>query len=82
MGGQIDEAITVQLNAMKSRILSFSWRDQPYPVQELGLSWMEPRAWWRGEGERTWFQVSAQGRIYELYLDHATKQWYLGFVRG
>jgi hypothetical protein len=43
---------------------------------------MEPRRWWRGEGERTWFRVSAQGRVYELYLDRVTKTWYLGFVRG
>ena len=82
MGARVDETIAVELNETRSQILSFSWRGQPYPVQELGLSWMEPRRWWRGEGERTWFQVSAQGHVYELYLDRATKEWYLGFVRG
>ena len=82
MSGQVNEAITVQLNEARSRILSFSWRDRSYQVQELGQSWTEPRRWWRGESERTWFQVSAQGRIYELYLEHASRQWYLGFVRG
>ena len=82
MSGQVNEAITVQLNQSRSRILSFHWRDRSYQVQELGQSWTEPRRWWRGESERTWFQVNAQGRIYELYLDHASRQWYLGFARG
>jgi hypothetical protein len=82
MGARIDETITVELNETRSKILSFSWRGQPHPVQKLGRPWMEPRRWWRGEGERTWFQVNSQDCVYELYLDHTTKSWYLGFVRG
>ena len=82
MSGLVNETITVQMNENKSRILSFFWREQSYPVQELGQSWTEPRRWWRGEGERTWFQVSAQGHVYEIYVDHATKAWYLGFARA
>lgn len=82
MSGQINETITVQMNENKSRILSFSWRQQSYDVQELGQSWTEPRRWWRGEGERTWFQVSARGHVYEIYVDHATRAWYLGFARA
>ncbi len=82
MGARVDETITVELNEARNRILSFSWRGQTHPVQQLGRSWMEPRRWWRGEGERTWFQVNSRDCVYELYLDHTTKFWYLGFVRG
>ena len=93
MGGRVDEAITVELNGDRNQglkppaIRSFSWRGERYRVESVGLVWTEPRSWWRGEGERTWFQLMAVGAdspspyACELYLDHGTRTWFLGFVR-
>jgi len=82
VGGRIDEAISVELNGERSAITAFSWRGERYLVQSVDAIWTEPRRWPRGEGERTWFQVTARGLVYELYLDHQTRGWFLGFVRG
>ena len=88
MGGQIDETIAVELNGDRSQgfkspaIRSFSWRGEDHRVESVRLAWTEPRGWWRGEGERTWFQVAAGGHTYELYLDQQTRDWFLGFVRA
>jgi hypothetical protein len=93
VGGRVDELVTVELSGdggprrTPPEILAFLWQGERYQVRSVGLAWSEPRRWWRGEGERTWFQVTAVGsvlpapRTYEIYLDHRTRDWFLGLVR-
>ncbi len=76
MSGTIDEEVAVEVDAA-SKPVAFVWQGQHYPVHSIQVVGTPPTRWWEGQGERTYLRVASRGHLYELYFDHAQKQWIL-----
>jgi len=75
MGRAIDEEIVVERDGQ--RLVAFSWQGQRYVVTSAQVLGTPPTRWWEGQGERTYVQVVARRRLYEIYYDHAQTVWIL-----
>ena len=69
---------------------AFTWGKRRYAVEGVEACWKEVGPWWDGEGERTFFRVTARhcapapgaslsppSGVYELRFDHASERWWL-----
>lgn len=83
----IDEEVEVALDEAKpgkppSR---FVWRKEQYDIDSIEAVWVDksfgplrhgPKRWWQRR-HRTYYQVMARGRIYEIYHDRGLGRWTL-----
>jgi hypothetical protein len=84
MARRIDEPVRVALSHGGGEPAAFTWSGRCYLVERVEACWKEVGPWWDGEGERTFFRVTAclAGRgaapgIYELRFDHGSEEWWL-----
>jgi hypothetical protein len=86
MARRIEEPVRVALRRGGTEPATFTWDDRRYAVECVEACWKEVGPWWDGEGERTFFRVTAHyhGRgqvpeagVYELRFDHASARWWL-----
>lgn len=86
MARRIDEPVRVVLRQGGAEPAAFTWGERRYAVQRVEACWKEIGSWWDGEGEHTFFRVTAhhcvRGRaseagVYELRFDHAAERWWL-----
>ena len=86
MARRIDEPVQVALGGGGAAPAAFIWSGRRYTVERVEACWKEVGSWWDGEGERTFFRVTARPHIpglrsepgvYELRFDHGSGQWRL-----
>ena len=86
MARRVDEPVQVALRQGGAAPAAFTWGGRRYAVERVEACWKEVGPWWDGEGERTFFRVTARhhppGRcaepgLYELRFDHGTGRWWL-----
>ncbi|RJX20100.1 MAG: hypothetical protein C4570_04365 [Ammonifex sp.] len=57
---------------------SFSWRGKTYTVRAILEAWKDTGRWWEGEPPKLFFRVeTADGGLWEVYLDTADESWHL-----
>jgi len=58
--------------------LSFDWRGQSHPVQEIARRWRVDQDWWQRRVWREYFKLSTRtGLLVIIYRDLLTGRWYL-----
>lgn len=90
MARRIEAPVRVALRPGGAAPAAFTWEGRRYAVERVEACWKEIGPWWDGEGEQTFFRVTAHHRapspgaalsppagIYELRFDHATERWWL-----
>jgi hypothetical protein len=85
MARRIDEPVRVALCPGGQEPAAFTWGSRRYAVEHVEACWKEVGPWWDGEGEQTFFRVTArlQSRpgpaagVYELRFDHPSERWWL-----
>ena len=85
MARRIDEPVRVALRPGGQEPAAFTWGSRRYAVERVEACWKEVGPWWDGEGERTFFRVTAhlqsrlspESGVYELRFDHSSERWWL-----
>ena len=86
MARRIEEPVRVALRRGGTEPAAFTWGERLYAVECVEACWKEVGPWWDGEGERTFFRVTARhcapslspaSGVYELRFDHASERWWL-----
>ena len=86
MARRIDEPVRVALRQGGQEPVAFTWGNRRYAVEHVEARWKEVGPWWDGEGERTFFRVTArhhvpglrpEAGVYELRFDHPSECWWL-----
>ena len=86
MARRIEEPVRVTLRRGGAAPAAFTWEGRRYAVERVEACWKEVGPWWDGEGERTFFRVTARhcapglspaSGVYELRFDHASERWWL-----
>jgi hypothetical protein len=86
MARRVDEPVQVALRRGGAAPAAFLWKGRRYTVERIEACWKEVGPWWDGEGERTFFRVTArhsspdrraESGLYELRFDHASTRWWL-----
>ena len=83
----IGETITVALDEARpgKPPASFTWRGDAYPIESVEATWVDAgwgplrarsKRWWQRR-HRTYFQVIARGRLFEIYHDRGLSTWTL-----
>jgi hypothetical protein len=59
--------------------VSFTWRRRRWHVEREVQTWVIDTGWWRDEirVSRRYSRVLAEGRLFDLYFDRLTKDWFL-----
>jgi uncharacterized protein DUF6504 len=83
---RIEVPVQVALRRGGAEPATFTWQGRCYAVERVEGCWKEVGPWWDGEGERTFFRVTARPRVpglhlatgvYELRFDHGREEWWL-----
>jgi hypothetical protein len=84
MARRIDEPVHVALGPGGGEPAAFTWAGRRYRVERVEACWKEVGPWWDGEGERTFFRITARlpgpptaPGVYELRFDHGSEEWRL-----
>jgi hypothetical protein len=86
MARRVDEPVRVALRQGGAEPAAFIWEGRRYVIEQVEACWKEVGPWWDGEGERTFFRVTARPSVsgvyserglYELRFDHASTRWWL-----
>jgi hypothetical protein len=86
MARRVDEPVRVALRRGGAEPAAFLWQGRRYAVERIEACWKEVGPWWDGEGERTFFRVTArcyrpdlqaEAGLYELRFDHRQEEWRL-----
>ncbi|MFO7312200.1 MAG: DUF6504 family protein [Bacillota bacterium] len=68
----------VKVASPGGRPARFRWQNRTYRIARIIDQWSYLGRWWAGEGEWRFFRVeTADGGLFELYLDVAANQWRL-----
>jgi hypothetical protein len=77
------EKVEVECEGEPARPVSFTWRDEDFPIESILRSWQDwgfppgspRRKDWRLRRHRTYFKVRTdEGRIFEIYMDRKTPE--------
>lgn len=89
MARQIRAPIRVLLDRDGTSPAAFLRERKRYRIWRVEACWKQVGSWWDGEGEQTYFRITATSirdepsatngpeGVYEIALDHASGQWFL-----
>ena len=68
----------IKVKTASSKIpLSFRWKNAWFRVESILDCWEDTGCWWKGEKEKTFYRVSSEKQIFELYKEKDTSEWRL-----
>jgi hypothetical protein len=72
-------AIVVTWDPLRRRPKAFVWRRRRYRIERVVQRWVIETGWWNDgiRVSRQYSRVSAEGRVFDIYFDRQSKQWFL-----
>lgn len=68
----------LQVKASGNVPRSFSWRGKTYMIESIIERWKDTGRWWQDETPKYFFRVkTADGGLWEIYLDTGSRLWFL-----
>lgn len=80
LGKRYDERVAVRWDTALGMPTGFVWRRRHREVDELVASWVVEAYWWDElrRVSRSYWRVSAQEAVFDLYFDRIQKRWFMG----